>query len=135
MENLAIFANKDGGILIIGISNTRVLIGVDNPENKIQQSSSWISLYMPNARNIIKIITLPINNGVKDILILLFIIKQSKNTIPVINGISETYVIRDNVSLSRVSSSYIDDIKKTVADSNYLFMREIFDFVYNNKRI
>jgi len=134
MKNLAAYANRDGGILVVGISDDRLIIGIEDSERKIQQSRDWIKSYIGDINDEIRIITLMINNKTEKP-ILLFIIKQTKDIIVVKEGVSELYVIREETSIAPIPSRELDKLKRKVVNDNYLFVRDIFDYVYNGKRV
>jgi hypothetical protein len=135
MKNLAAYANRDGGILVVGISDDRNIIGVDDLEGKIQQSRDWIKSYMGEMQDKIRIITSVVNNGTSKNILLLFVMKQTKDKVVVKDGVSELYLIRDETKIAPISSRELDELKKDIVDDNYLFVRDIFDFVYNSKRV
>lgn len=134
-SDIAAYANNRGGILIVGISNNRVIMGVPRIEERIKLTKDIIGRKIGNKNIDIKIVTLPMEkeDGVT-VPCLLIIIPQSSEPTSVIKADkSESHPFRNGVGIKYLSRSEIVKRKVNVPIDNLMYARELVDFVFNNK--
>ena len=136
-EDVASFANMQGGVLIIGISNQtpRKVIGLDDLENKMKYAKDIIRKGINNARSFTHFQVLPLEDeqGMEK-LCLLIIIKQTMDVVEVNNKkvikkgsttstiILPTYPIRSETGITRVSRHDVSNSKKHLEHDNHQFI-------------
>lgn len=136
-EDIASFANMQGGILIIGISNKmpREVIGLIDLENKMKYAKDVIQKRISYPRDLTHFQVLILENeAYEEKLCLLIIVKQAMNVVGVKNGkvfnsgsirgtiILPTYPIRNETGITRVSHSDISKAKAHLKHDNYRFL-------------
>ena len=136
-EDVASFANMQGGVLIIGISNQtpRKVIGLDDLENKMKYAKDIIQEGINYAGSFTHFQVLPLEDeqGMEK-LCLLIIIKQTMDVAEVNNKkaikkgsttstiILPTYPIRSETGITRVSRHDVSNSKKHLEYDNRQFI-------------
>ena len=132
--NVASFANSKGGLLVIGISDSREIVGIDNPEMRIEQSRNIIETYFGKATDFIKILSLPITNQNDDIVnCVIMIIPQTKEVIgvkEVATGRKYLYPVRIDTGIDYKSYEQVEKTKENVEENNFSFAKDLANFVY-----
>jgi hypothetical protein len=136
------FANMEGGVLIIGISNKlpRKIIGLDDLENKMKYAKDVImnGIHYPRELTHFHVLTLDDETG-SEKQCLLVIIKKAMSTVsvnksePIKNdgfsgGISGSvilpmYYIRNETGITRVERNMIDNSKMHLKHDSYDFLK------------
>lgn len=136
MKNITIYANRDGGLLIIGIDNRKNIIGLENIENKIIQTKRWMATFIGTMSDLVEFKVLPMNNSSgTEVQLLIIFIPQTKANMIVTHKGAEYIVKRGDINVETISSVDLMRQKASVAEDNFRFTRDLFDFVYNNKLI
>jgi uncharacterized protein YqgQ len=134
--NVASYANSRGGLLIIGIDDrSREIIGVEQPERKIQQSRSILERFMEPLPSPIQLFGLPLEdkNG-KTVNCIIIKIPQTKDVIEVkeIAGGGRKVPVRVDNCIQYKSYREVSKMKKDVSEDNFLFSRELTSIVYSS---
>ena len=135
--DVASFANSKGGMLIIGISDDREIIGVEQTTTRINQSKRFLDSCLDKSIDGIEILSVPImrNNETQSIGdCLIIIIPQTKDVIGVkndINGLSYRYPIRVNDGVEFKTYNEISVLKEGIVEDNYTYAQELVEFTYN----
>jgi len=132
--NVASFANFKGGLLIIGISDNREILGVSDTERRIRQSRSIMETYFAKPLESIDIFSLPIKDTNGN-LVNCIVVKtpQTKKVIEVKespDGRKYLFPVRRDDGIEYKSYKQIEDMKRNVADDNFNFAKEIVNLVY-----
>jgi len=126
-EKVAAFANKKGGVIIIGISDKmpRNIIGISDLENKMQSIRTTIKKWIDYQEDfiILKEIIIKVNNS-HDRHCLAIVIAQTEEVVGVgnLNG-RFSYPIRFETGLDRVSFNFLRKRKKIINKTNLDFLR------------
>ena len=130
--DVASFANERGGLITIGIDNDRKVVGVPNAERRISQTRSLLNYHLRTYSDSIELLSLPFENELGEkVTILIVIIPQTKKVVGVKNvNRSFFYPRREDVGVKYSSREEILQSKKDVFKDNFLFARDVFEFVF-----
>ena len=124
-EDVAGFANANGGLLIIGISDKlpRKIIGITNIEEKINSINPILSRYVQNNMPLhLQQIRLKDENG-KDCDCLIIVVAQTKNVIEVKNQQGwSSYPLRVGAAKTKGKLEWIRQSKAGIFHHNYNFV-------------
>jgi len=143
-EDVASFANMEGGVLIIGISNKipRNVTGIEDLENKMKYAKDVIMKGVSYHRELthFHVLTLEDKSGIEK-QCLLIIIKKTMLSVSVnkvepikhdeaFGSISGTqilpiYTIRNETGITRVERNKIDDSKRHLKHDSYEFLKSL----------
>jgi len=132
-ENMAAFANANGGVMVIGVSNKipRKFIGVKDSESRIKHLNDVITkrcIYRGQFNQIIDVM-------INDKICILVIIAQTKGVVGVLDEKNKySYPKRQGTGLTRLDRAKIEDLKTSVLKDNYNFVAEI-DKITNGRFI
>lgn len=132
-EKIAAFANKNGGVLIIGITDKqpRKVIGVNYIENKMQSISRTIKKWIKNRNDfwVLKEITINNEEG-KTQNCLIIIVAQTKNVMGVKDEQGKySYPIRIETGKENKDPYELELNKADIFKNNYDFLLEIQSFI------
>jgi hypothetical protein len=132
--NVASYANSKGGLLLIGIDKHRKVIGVDKIETRIQQSRSILENFLADFPASTEIFSLPTKdeNG-KIVNCIIIKIPQTKDVVGVretLGGVNYKYPVRTDDGIMYKSHKEVANMKKDIPEDNFLFSKDISDFVY-----
>ncbi len=140
-EEVACFANRDGGVIIIGVTNDKTISGIDNDLTKIERwrydTCKVIAERIEYDPNFVHLTLVDIEdeNGKKKYC-LLVVISQSCKTVGV--NISEkndqniyTYPVRRGTGFYREKKSRIDSEKSNKEKDLFDFIREFNQMLYD----
>lgn len=128
-SNIVSFANADGGVIFIGISDKqpRKIIGVENIENKKNSLIDVLNKYSKNMSELINFHEFNCLNGKTSKKILILIIQQSSEVIEL--KLNETdYRIPIRIAAKTIYKNY-QDLKArpyTVKENNIEFIKKIY---------
>ena len=126
-EKVASFANTEGGLIIIGITDEvpRKIEGITLTENGLNDLNNLILDLITPTKEFVKIKLLSINNNEVDKkLLLCFIIAQTSDVLGVKHDNNTIkFVIRTVSGTKPVDPQFIADLKKSVKTDNY-------DYIY-----
>jgi hypothetical protein len=134
-EDVASFANGKGGMLVIGVTNNREIVGVGGGhdlENKLKFVSDVLSKHIEYGRPLTRLrqIVVPGQDG-QDKICLVVVIAQACEPVGAHDGAGRyTYPVRRETGITRVSRREIFDPKMHMKSNNYDFLDEIEQFVH-----
>jgi hypothetical protein len=132
--DIAAFANNRGGLLLVGFSNKREIIGLNEIEAKILQTQEILKSYFTSDSESISLYPLKLlcKNG-KQCNCLIIIIPQTKNVIDVkktLGGKEFLCPIRISSGTSYTNHTEVEKTKVGFIDNNRYFAKDLADFVY-----
>jgi hypothetical protein len=136
-EDVASFANARGGVLIIGVTDNREIVGIGSGrelENRLKFASDVLSKHVEYGREIIRLrqVVLPGKDG-KDKICLVIVVADACEPVGVHDGQGHyTYPVRRETGLTRVSRDEVLNPKLYQKSDNYDFLRELYQFVHQN---
>jgi uncharacterized protein YuzE len=125
--NVAAYANNRGGILIIGITDDRKIIGVNEIENRMKQCKRIIDTYLDSQIDKLKIDQVILKNEDEDIKTCILIkIPQQKKVIGVKSeNESYFYPFRELDGIVYKNRNEVAQVKKDVSKDNFFFARDL----------
>ena len=134
-KNIACYANSDGGILVIGISESpREVKGIDDIENKIKTIAPTIKEKIDYDKDFFQIIPLKIKDSLqrsKDCIVI--VISQTAIPVGVESDGSYTYTIRNEIECISEKRSKIEKQKTGIVRDNFDFIKNIEQFSIKTK--
>ena len=143
-EDVTSFANMEGGVLIIGISNKipRNVTGIEDLENKMKYTKDVImkGISYPRELTHFHVLTLEDKSRIEKQCLLIIIkkamltvsvnnvkpIKENKTTGSISGTITlPTYTIRNEIGNTRVERNKIDDSKRHLKHDSYEFLKSL----------
>ncbi|MFX1569665.1 MAG: AAA family ATPase [Promethearchaeota archaeon] len=125
-ENVVAFANANGGVIIIGITNEipRKIIGVEDEETKINDCTEKILRWIrPKADFFrIKSVSIEDNSGILKTCLLLIIAQTKKELRVQLEDGTYIYKVRLESGKQPIELEYIENRKKEVMQTNYRFL-------------
>ena len=125
-ENIIAFANADGGVIIIGITDQppRKIIGVEDLETKINDCTEKIMRWVRPKTDFfqIKSISIEDNEGISKTCLLLIIAQTKKAMRVQLDNGSCIYKIRLESGKQPIDLEYIEKRKEKVFQTNYRFL-------------
>ncbi len=131
-EDIAAFANSEGGFIIIGITDKipRKMVGLDKIEEKMNSIPSILTKFtnLKQTTCVMREILIKAENNEKHRL-LTIIIPQTKNVIQV-EGLDQSfsYPVRVGAGLDKLDYDTILESKKNINRSNFKFIHKLFEF-------
>lgn len=136
-EDVAALANARGGVLVVGVSDQRDIVGLRNSsrdrENCLKALEAVLARYVEYPRNIVSLqqVVIPIEDERR--LCLVVIVAQTGEPVGVNNGNGRyTYPVRQETGIDRVSRSTLCEQKSRVREDNHDFMNDFRRFVAEN---
>jgi hypothetical protein len=134
-EDVASFANARGGVLVIGVTDKREIVGIGTGrklEDKLKFAADVLSKHLDYPREIARLrqVVLAGKDGTGKIC-LVVVIAQACEPVGVHDGEGHyTYPIRRETGLTRVPRDEILTPKIHMKSDNYDFLRELYQFIY-----
>lgn len=133
-EDVAGFANARGGVLIIGVTDKRDIVGIGSGrelENRLKDAADVLPKYIDYPRPIwqLRQIVVPGKDSTNTVC-LVVVVSQACETVGVFDGTSSyTYPVRRETGLTRVGRNEILRAKGDVKADNLGFLGELYKFV------
>lgn len=133
-EDVASFANAHGGVLIVGVTDNREVVGIGGGkdlENRLKDAADALAKHLEYPREIFRLreILVPGKNG-EDKSCLAVVVAQACEPVGVNDGAGHySYPVRRETGLTRVSREEIFKPKMHMKSENYDFLRELYRFV------
>ena len=128
-EKVASFANTEGGVIILGITDEipREIVSIDDLENRKKSIKSTIRNYINIDYNLIVLQEVKLEDNKKCLVI---VIAQTKDSIEV-RGLKNvySYPIRLETGLEKINKSKIQKQKEDVLQNNFDFIINLKEFV------
>jgi hypothetical protein len=137
-EDVASFANARGGVLIIGVTDKREIVGIGSGrelENKLKFAAEVLAKHLEYPRDICRLrqIVVPDRDGA-DKVCLVVVVAAACEPVGVNDGAGRyTYPVRRETGLTRVARDEILNPKIHIKSDNYDFLREIYQFVHEKQ--
>ena len=133
-EDVASFANARGGVLIVGVTDDREVVGIGSGhelEAKLKFASDVLAKHLEYPREIYRLRQIGVPSKDKtDKICLVVVIAQACEVVDVNDGEGHyTFPVRRETGLTRVSREEISKPKLHMKSDNYDFLREILQFV------
>ena len=134
-EDVASFANARGGVLVVGVTDTREIIGIGDGrdlENRLKFANEVLSKHLEYGRDIFRFrqIIVKGKDGL-DKICLCIVIAQACEPVAVHDGAGHyTYPVRRETGLARVSRDEIFGPKSHIKSDSYEFLSELYQFVH-----
>jgi len=134
-EDAASLANAHGGVLIIGVTDKREIVGIGDGrelENRLKFASDVLSTHVEYGREIFRLrqIVSPDKDG-NPTVCLVVVVADACEPVGVHDGQGHyTYPVRRETGLTRVSRKEVFDPKMHIKSDNYDFLRELYQFVH-----
>lgn len=125
-EQVAAFANADGGTFLVGIKDKqpRSIMGISDLENKMSFTKRILNKYISRGANIVHFEPLSIKNDegiLKDCLVI--VVTQTKDVISVKDAEGKyIYPVRVETGIQRVDPELIKSSKTKIESDNYNFI-------------
>jgi hypothetical protein len=135
-EDVACFANARGGVLIVGVSDKREIVGIRSGhelESRLKFAADVLAEQLDYPRDITRLqqIVMPVKDGT-DKVCLVVVIAQASEPVGVHDGAGQhTYPVRRETGLTRVARSDIVRSKTDVKSDNQDFLSELYKFVHS----
>ena len=135
-EEVASFANARGGVLVVGVTDKREIVGIGSAhelENRLKFASDVLSKQLDYPHEIAQLrqIVVPGKDG-KDKVCLVVVIAQACEPVGVHDGAGHyTYPVRRETGLTRVPRNEILRSKGHVKTDNRDFLNELYKFVHH----
>ncbi len=132
-EDVASFANAHGGVLVIGVTDKREIVGIGSGrelENRLKFASDVLSKHVEYGREIFRLrqIILPDKDGNPKVC-LVVVIADACEPVGVHDGHGHyTYPVRREAGVTRVSRKEVFNPKMYIKSDNYDFLRELYQF-------
>jgi predicted HTH transcriptional regulator len=133
-ENVAMFANSKGGVILIGVTDERPrrVIDVKNPEERIKHLSEVISKFCIYPKQFTTIHQVPMQGQSGTVLCLVVAIAQTKGVVSVVDNRGRySYPRRSQTGILRVDQKSIELSKTEVLKDNYNFISELYKISYH----
>ena len=132
-EDVASFANARGGVLVVGVSDRRQIIGLGHDrelENRLKAAKDVITEHVVYDREIVKFHQVVFEQNGSKKLCLIVIVAQAYKVVGVRDCEERyRYPLRNETGLKRVSSSDIANRKAGMKADNHDFIVELKQFV------
>ena len=132
-DQVTSFANTNGGLIIVGITNDdpKKIVGVDNLEERVKQIKKVIRQFTKPSKDFIRcrnVLIEDINNQMKSCLIVA--IKQTEEPI-LVNHLNDEYICkrRNNTETEIASYEEILRNKETINHANFDFFYYLKEFI------
>jgi len=138
-EDVAGFANARGGVLIIGVTDKRDIVGIGSGrdlENRLKDAADVLPKHIDYPREIWRLrqIVVPSKDTTGKVC-LVVVISQACETVAVHDGAGHyTYPVRRETGLTRVGRDEILRAKGNVKGDNLGFLGELYRFVHRPAR-
>jgi hypothetical protein len=133
-EDVASLANARGGVLIVGVTDKREIVGIGSGrelENKLKFAADVLAKHLDYPREICRLrqIVVAGKDGA-DKVCLVVVIAQACEPVGVDDGAGRyTYPVRREAGLIRVPRNEILNPKIHMKSDNYDFLRELYQFI------
>jgi Putative DNA-binding domain len=135
-EDVASFANTRGGVLVVGVSDAREVVGIGNGrdlENKLRVASDVLAEFLEYRRDIVSFRQVPIGDR-RDVICLVIVISAAISPAGVSDGQGRfSYPIRRETGIARVSKDETPASKRFYEKSESReFLMELRQFIRDN---
>jgi hypothetical protein len=134
-EDVANFANARGGVLIIGVTDHREIVGIRELESKLKFAADVLAKHLEYPREMWRLrqIVVPGKDGADKVCVVV-VIAQACEPVGVNDGAGRyTYPVRRETGLTRVARDEILNPKIHIKSDNYDFLHEIYQFVHEKQ--
>jgi hypothetical protein len=138
-EDVAGFANTRGGVLIVGVTDKRDIVGIGSGrelENRLKDAADVLPKYIDYPRHVWRLqqIVIPGKDATGTVC-LVVVVSQASETVGVHDGAGYyTYPVRRETGLTRVGRDEILRAKGNVKGDNLGFLGELYRFVHRPAR-
>ncbi len=136
-EDVAALANARGGVLVVGVSDQREIVGLGHStrelENRLKAVETVFGRHLEYSRQIVSLqqVIVPTETGER--LCLVIIVAQSCEPVGVNDGNGRySYPVRQESAIDRVSRATIHEDKSRIKEDNHDFMNDLRRFVAEN---
>lgn len=137
-EDVASFANAEGGVLIIGVNNNREIVGIgsgNDTESRLKFARDILAERLDYPRAIVSFYQVIVPNGSGgEVACLVITVAKTIEAVGVGNGAGQfTYPVRRETGISRESRRDIDSAKQHYKSDNHDFMEKLEQFVRDSQ--
>jgi predicted HTH transcriptional regulator len=134
-EDVASFANARGGVLVVGVTDKREIVGIGSGhelENRLKFASDVLAAHLDYPRNITRLRQVAVKGkDGTDKVCLVVVVAQACEPVGVRDGAGRyTFPVRRETGLTRVSREEIFNPKMHIKSDSYEFLRELYQFVH-----
>jgi hypothetical protein len=136
-EDVASFANADGGVLIVGVSDRRDIVGIGTDrdvENRLKSVSDVLAQRLHYPRPLAAVLTVRVTDAHDVERTCLIVIAARACEVAGVRGerAGYTYPVRRGTGVTRVAPGDIGDRKRHQKSDDYNFLKDLLQFVREN---
>lgn len=136
-EDVASFANSSGGVLIVGVSDKRDIVGVGTGrelENRLKVAADVIAEHIDYDRKIVSFRQVGIREEGIEKICLVIVVSQACEPVAVVDWLKRySYPVRRETGISRVEIDEISGQKLHLKSDNWDFMHQLRQFIKDNQ--
>lgn len=136
-EDVAALANARGGVLVVGVSDQREIVGLGSPsrdlDKRLKALETVVATHVEYPRNVVSLaqVVVPIKD--ERHLCLVVMVAQTVEPVGVNDGNGKyTYPLRRETGIDRVPRSTLAEHKRPIREDNHDFMNDLRRFVAEN---
>ena len=132
-EQIAAFANRRGGVMLIGVANdTHEIVGVNKPENRIKRIETVVRKYIDVKVDFVRTRAVSFDGAGVPRTCLIIVVGRTEHPVGVRQTKdSYTYPLRVGPGLERVSREQIQATKVGVKGVSFSFASELAEWIGN----
>jgi hypothetical protein len=132
-EDVASFANSSGGVLVIGVTDQREIVGLGNSardiENRLKNAKEVLARHLEYQGDVVVFHPVPMEVKNETKICLVIVVGQTHSVMGVNDGNGRfTYPVRLETGIERMSSLEISGHKLHIKSDNYDFIGELRQF-------